>query len=553
MDLKVEDSTPLLMSGSNKYDSMEKSSEGALLGSNSVEKVQGGVHPQPVQRRPFHYPSASNLGSINEDQSLEVSATLSRHRYYSKLADPSLKTLKIPDHIVPSYFFYPFPFTKVVGKQSSIVTIFSIWNTMMGTTLLTMPWAVQQAGFACSFAIMLGMCSVCLYTAYRIVKMPGLVSNASEVLLEFSDVARHLLGRWGEWCSVLFSLLTLLGSAIVYWVLLTNFTYYTVVYIYELSTGTSRPLDAINTTYVNVICDPSFEAIGNSTTQEYIHTSIFYEVWDIKRTVPLFLLIIVFPLINLKSPTFFSKFNALGTLAVFYLISFAVVKSAQWGIHFDLYHSTSSDFVSLYLPSFPALAGVSSMAFFIHNCILSLCRNQKNPENNVRDLIIAYVLVCLTYFLIGFLIFVSFPLKKLCIAENILNNFSSSDLMAFLTRVFLLFQVLTLFPLILYVLRIQSMHFLFGSIYPGFKHVVILNSFLVFICIMFAVFFPYVGTIIRFSGAISALSYVFTLPCITYLKAQKIKGTLKTTTIVLHGSLICLGIVNFVAQFFVGI
>ncbi|XP_022255064.1 sodium-coupled neutral amino acid transporter 9-like, partial [Limulus polyphemus] len=301
----------------------------------------------------------------------------------------------------------------------------------------------------------------------------------------------------------------------------------------------------------SVICDPSSEATVNSTTHDFVHTDIFYEVWDINRTVPLFLLIVIFPLINLKSPTFFSKFNALGTLAVFYLISFAVVKSAQWGIHFDLYHSTSSDFVSLYLPSFPALSGVSSMAFFIHNCILSLCRNQKNPENNVRDLIIAYILVCLTYFLIGFLIYVSFPLKKLCIAENILNNFSSSDLMAFLTRVFLLFQVLTLFPLILYILRIQSMHFLFGSIYPGFKHVVILNSFLVLICILFAVFFPHIGTIIRFSGAISALSYVFTLPCITYLKAQKNRGNLTTTTIVLHGFLICLGIVNFIAQFFV--
>ncbi|XP_022253990.1 sodium-coupled neutral amino acid transporter 9-like isoform X2 [Limulus polyphemus] len=123
---------------------MEKSSEGPLLGSNSVEKVQRGLYPQPVQRRPFHYPSASNLGSINEDQSIEVSATLSRHRYYSKLADPSLETLKIPDHVVPSYFFYPFPFRKIVGKQNSIVTIFSIWNTMMGTTLLSMPWAVQQ-------------------------------------------------------------------------------------------------------------------------------------------------------------------------------------------------------------------------------------------------------------------------------------------------------------------------------------------------------------------------------------------------------------------------
>ena len=35
--------------------------------------------------------------------------------------------------------------TKAEGKQSSIITIFSLWNTMLGTSLLSMPWALQQA------------------------------------------------------------------------------------------------------------------------------------------------------------------------------------------------------------------------------------------------------------------------------------------------------------------------------------------------------------------------------------------------------------------------
>ncbi|XP_076309657.1 sodium-coupled neutral amino acid transporter 9 homolog isoform X11 [Tachypleus tridentatus] len=504
--------------------------------------------------RPFHYPSMSNLGNICEDQSIEVSATVSRHRYYSKLTDPSLDTLKIPDHVVPSYFFSPFLFRKLVGKQSSIITIFSVWNTMMGTSLLSMPWAVQQAGFVLALVIMLTMCGICLYTALRIIRMPALVGNATGELLEFSDIARHFLGRWGEWFSLFFSLLTLLGSAVVYWVLMTNFSFHSVVYLHSLATGAYGVQNNANSSDSDLICTSFSDSTKNSTLcSSNSNDDLFYKIWNVDLTVPFFLLIIIFPVVNLKSPTFFTKFNALGTLAVMYLIVFTIMKSTEWGMNFDVYNSASPSFVPLYMPSFPALSGVLSLAFFIHNCILSLCRNQKNPENNVRDISIAFMLVCITYLFIGVLLYVTFPLKKFCIADNILNNFGSSDLMAFLTRLFLFFQVFTLFPLILYLLRIQAMHFLFGCIYPGLKQIVCLNSVLLIICILFAIYFPRIGTIIRFSGSFSGLAYVFVLPCITYLKAQKDRRSLTITSVVCHVFLVLLGFANFVAQFFVDV
>ena len=33
-------------------------------------------------------------------------------------------------------------------KNSSFTTILSIWNTIMGSALLSMPWAFEKAGFA---------------------------------------------------------------------------------------------------------------------------------------------------------------------------------------------------------------------------------------------------------------------------------------------------------------------------------------------------------------------------------------------------------------------
>jgi len=34
---------------------------------------------------------------------------------------------------------------------------------------------------------------------------------------------------------------------------------------------------------------------------------------------------------------------------------------------------------------FPALTGILTLAYFIHNCILSIMRNQERPENNVSS------------------------------------------------------------------------------------------------------------------------------------------------------------------------
>lgn len=54
-------------------------------------------------------------------------------------------------------------------KQSSLVTIFSIWNTILGSSLLTMPWGIQMAGFFPGIILILAMGGLCLYTAHRLI------------------------------------------------------------------------------------------------------------------------------------------------------------------------------------------------------------------------------------------------------------------------------------------------------------------------------------------------------------------------------------------------
>ena len=41
---------------------------------------------------------------------------------------------------------------------------------MMGTSLLSMPWAINKAGFVTGIALLIAMCGLMLYTSYRILK-----------------------------------------------------------------------------------------------------------------------------------------------------------------------------------------------------------------------------------------------------------------------------------------------------------------------------------------------------------------------------------------------
>ena len=43
---------------------------------------------------------------------------------------------------------------------------------MMGTSILSMPWALHQAGFGTGIAIMILFAAITLYTAYRIMNSP---------------------------------------------------------------------------------------------------------------------------------------------------------------------------------------------------------------------------------------------------------------------------------------------------------------------------------------------------------------------------------------------
>lgn len=134
--------------------------------------------------------------------------------------------------------------------------------------------------------------------------------------------------------------------------------------------------------------------------------------------------------------------------------------------------------------------------------------------------------------------------------QNLLNNFQKWDGLTITARIVLLFQLITVYPLLAYMLRIQ----LFSWICKGTSNralVLFINLILVSICIIFATFVPYIGTIVRYTGALSGFIYVFTFPNLLHLSILKKEGKLGVCSILFHLGIPVIGILNLIVQFFI--
>ncbi|XP_066887081.1 neutral amino acid transporter 9 isoform X4 [Kogia breviceps] len=500
--------------------------------------------------RPFYIEPTNivNVNDVIQRVSDHASAMNKRIHYYSRLTAPADKALVAPDHVVPApeeyYVYSPLGsayklqnYTEGYSKNTSLVTIFMIWNTMMGTSILSIPWGIKQAGFTTGMCVIMLMGLLTLYCCYRVVKSRAMISSVDTTTWEYPDVCRYYFGSFGQWSSLLCSLVSLIGAMIVYWVLMSNFLFNTGKFIFNFIHHINDTDAILSTNDSNPVICPSARSgdhPDNGSMIFYTNDSglqQFEKWWNKSGTVPFYLIGLLLPLLNFKSPSFFSKFNILGTVSVLYLIFLVTLKAIRLGFHLEFHWFMPTEF---FVPEirfqFPQLTGVLTLAFFIHNCIITLLKNNKNQENNVRDLSIAYMLVTLTYFYIGVLVFVSFPsppLSKDCIE-----------------------QMMTVYPLLGYLARVQLLGHIFGDVYPSIFHVLILNLVIVGAGVLMACFYPNIGGIIRYSGAACGLAFVFIYPSLIYIVSLYQEERLTWPKLIFHIFIIILGLANLIVQFF---
>jgi len=401
--------------------------------------------------------------------------------------------------------------------QSRLQTVASIVNTMMGTTILALPFGMMQAGIASGLAITgaLGAlsCVTCLIVVER-----GLAAGHSD----FNGSVQAYLGRRAMLVAWAFSVAIILGAAIVYHILMQETLYALVRTALAVGGGSAA------------WWSPVYAAL-----------------------VPLAL----YPICCLKDLSVLVRFNSLGFLFMWFTIIFisfhglhALVASGGGGgggggaaaVQVRLTAGQGAapygaggafQVVALGTPMFAGLGGMMMLSFFLHNCFQPIVRNAADARAVGGDMRTAYAIAGGLYATVGVVGYAGLadagtPAgcaydaaaaraggggSPCSLAPNFLAAFGTSlgdawGVYALSARVSLLAQLFTVFPLLLLIIRVQVFGVLRGTPWPGPRAVAGLNF-----CVMAATFAAAavdakVSEVLRFVGAVGGIVIVYAVP-----------------------------------------
>jgi sodium-coupled neutral amino acid transporter 9 len=143
--------------------------------------------------------------------------------------------------------------------------------------------------------------------------------------------------------------------------------------------------------------------------------------------------------------------------------------------------------------------------------------------------------------------------------------FASENLLAFLIRFVLLIQMLTVYPMLLYIIRVQLFGYFYGTDYPSRKIVLTYAFIMPAVTTMVASVYPNVGIITSIAGAVCGLYFIYLVPPLIHMGTLKGKhdgltesivkkemlevGTGGTLSYALHSIVILIGVLILIFQF----
>ena len=291
-------------------------------------------------------------------------------------------------------------------------------------------------------------------------------------------------------------------------------------------------------------------AIGDGNTA--IEMTTDWSQFSLSYTC-LILLAIVLLMVLPRDTMYIQRVNAFGVVFVVIFLLFVVynglrsVTSTHYVYSTTAYDAALSDpdapytaMIELSGSNYMPLMGILGGGFYFHNMSLSMMANSKNPEHNTRNIFIGFILVFITYSLIGLAgvygftgsTFAVFEPSVNLIRENCLNMFASDDEVATFIRACILCQLLCVNTLIFGLLRSQIL-LLYAGVTMGIDSVAdpanaiklsrpmnfLLSFSITLPAIALAIWYPYVGKLGALIAAFSTMFVIYILPLATYTKA----------------------------------
>ena len=122
-------------------------------------------------------------------------------------------------------------------KQSSLQTIFSCWNTCVGSSIVCLPWAFYHSG------LVLGIL-ICIISAIVSLRTCILIIRVSENHADFYDTMKAYWGMPGYYVSTLGTMAICQAACTAFFIIMTQMLYLNVLAILYWIFGTELPLVA---------------------------------------------------------------------------------------------------------------------------------------------------------------------------------------------------------------------------------------------------------------------------------------------------------------------
>jgi len=391
------------------------------------------------------------------------------------------------------------------GAASSPAIIFTLWNTMMGSTLLVMPYSFRVGGWALGLGLALCCAALSNFTAQIVLRYGMRLGPTSE----FADLAYFYLGRAG-WAA------TLAASI-------------------GVCTGAACAMHGyLCRCLINVLeGTPRHGGLGLS----HALSRLLGPPSDWQAPVAGIVVVCIFPLVNLPSMRLLARFNALGVGCVMLVLVVSLASAITAGPSPQAWKAES-----LAQPqSAGAVLGIFSLSFFIQNCVLTIMRASAKPVQNQRNLRIAFVLVLATYSGMGLLANLCPPLGDMEALTGKLaaNSFlalpqpASMGGMLLAARIAVIVQATTVYPVLLYVVRAQFFTaFIYRKPYPGCVPVLLLNVALCGVTAFVTAADVNIKDVLRFTGAFASLVCVYVIPALVQWRQSTAAGYVRLLILV---------------------
>jgi len=176
--------------------------------------------------------------------------------------------------------------------------------------------------------------------------------------------------------------------------------------------------------------------------------------------------------------------------------------------------------------------------YFLHTCAPNITRTAMYPERNKFNLICGYTLVLMTYIVVGIMGYIGFIGAGFTyyyqnqdkdasdfgvINQNCLNMFKYDNIPAWFLRLAIFCCLFSTYPLINHFTKTILKNLIWKGKEVARSKEVVLNVALSIIPLLFALFYPNVGVITTYIGAVAGFLLIYLLPVLVHLKRMRLR------------------------------